>query len=93
MVKIAVTSDNHFDINKQDYQEILAQQSQYINPDYYLITGDLFNDFKKTMAYVSDLQQNVGATKVLFIAGNHDMGRGTSFEALESPVNEHCLHN
>lgn len=44
MVKIAVTSDNHFDINKQDYQEILAQQSQYINeinPDFYLITGDL----------------------------------------------------
>lgn len=96
MVKIAVTSDNHFDINKQDYQEILAQQSQYINeinPDFYLITGDLFNDFKKSMTYVSDLQQNVGSTNVLFIAGNHDMGRGTSFEELESPVNEHYLHN
>ena len=59
MVKIAVTSDNHLDINKQEPAEILAKQTQKIlemNVNYYLIAGDLFNDFKKSMAYVSDLQ-------------------------------------
>ncbi|MFL4499712.1 metallophosphoesterase [Weissella sp. MSCH1] len=97
MVKIAVTSDNHLDINKQEPAEILAKQTQKIlemNVNYYLIAGDLFNDFKKSMAYVSDLQENLGdQTKVLFIAGNHDMGRGTDFAELESPVNDFYLHN
>jgi len=97
MVKIAVSSDNHLDINKQPLPEILMQQAHVINElavDYYLIAGDLFNDFKKSMAYVSELQELVRSqTKVYFIAGNHDMARNVSFEELETPLTSQYLHN
>lgn len=83
MSRIAMTSDNHFDVNRIDSQEMLKQQAEYLvtqQIDYYLIAGDLFNDFQKSMKYVHDLQTELeDATKVLFIAGNHDMLAGVSF--------------
>ncbi|KRL17177.1 hypothetical protein FD12_GL001965 [Lentilactobacillus rapi DSM 19907 = JCM 15042] len=50
MIKIAASSDNHFDINKVDIDQIVEQQAAYLNEnhvDYYLIAGDMFNDFEK----------------------------------------------
>lgn len=97
MSRIAMTSDNHFDVNRIDSQEMLKQQAEYLvtqQIDYYLIAGDLFNDFQKSMKYVHDLQTELeDATKVLFIAGNHDMLAGVSFEELESIQDDIYVHN
>lgn len=86
MVKIVASSDNHFDINKVDIDQIVEQQAAYLNEnhvDYYLIAGDMFNDFEKALAYVRDLKKKVVSTTVLFIAGNHDMIRNVTYEELE----------
>lgn len=97
MVKVAITSDNHFDVNQLDSGELLKQQAMVLvdrQVDYYLIAGDTFNDFQKTLAYVDALQKELGTTtKVFFLAGNHDMAKGVSYEELETPINEHYLHN
>lgn len=97
MTKIIVSSDNHFDVNKQDVSQSLHQQAtalHQLQPDYYLIAGDLFNDFEKSLHYVHDLQNALGQkTKVLFIAGNHDMGRNISFNELETALDPLYLHN
>ncbi|GAK30071.1 possible phosphohydrolase [Weissella oryzae SG25] len=96
-MRIAISSDNHLDINKVDITEVLEQQAQYLltqKIDIYLIAGDLFNDFNKSLAYVRELQTLVGlAMQVRFIAGNHDMGRGIDFEELESSIDPLYLHN
>ncbi|MFL2018903.1 MAG: metallophosphoesterase [Weissella hellenica] len=97
MTKIIVSSDNHFDVNKQDVAQSLHQQAttlHQLQPDYYLIAGDLFNDFEKSLHYVHNLQNALGQqTKVLFIAGNHDMGRNISFNELETDLDPLYLHN
>jgi putative phosphoesterase len=87
MVKIAVSSDNHFDLNKVPLTETISQQTAYLKDqqiDYYLIAGDLFNDFQKSADYVQRLSSQVNSTHVFFIAGNHDMIRGISYEELEN---------
>lgn len=87
MVKIAVSSDNHFDLNKVPLTETISQQAEYLTDqqiDYYLIAGDLFNDFQKSADYVQRLSSQVNSTHVFFIAGNHDMIRGISYEELEN---------
>jgi putative phosphoesterase len=87
MVKIAVSSDNHFDLNKVPLTETISQQTAYLKDqqiDYYLIAGDLFNDFRKSADYVQRLSSQVDSTHVFFIAGNHDMIRGISYEELEN---------
>ena len=90
MTKIIVSSDNHLDVNKQDISQVLVQQAttlHQLQPDYYLIAGDLFNDFEKSLKYIHELQDALSTdTKVLFIAGNHDMGRNISFAELETPL-------
>lgn len=86
MVKIAVSSDNHFDINKVDLTPTIQAQVAYLTDqsvDDYLIAGDLFNDFTKSAAYVKQLSDQLPTTKVYFIAGNHDMIRGVSYDQLE----------
>jgi putative phosphoesterase len=96
MYKIAVSSDNHFDVNKQDPETVLQQQVTFLTAakiDMYLIAGDLFNDFQKTTAFVGALQVAMPNVVVRFIAGNHDMGRGISFAELENNDNPLYLHN
>ena len=86
MVKIAVSSDNHFDINKVDLTPTIQAQAAFLTDqsvDDYLIAGDLFNDFTKSAAYVKQLSDQLPTTKVYFIAGNHDMIRGVSYDQLE----------
>lgn len=96
MVKIAASSDNHLDVNRQDIDEVLAYQAQVLNAggfDYYLIVGDLFNDFCKTIDFVERLQSQLDDTIVYFVAGNHDMGRQVTETELENLVHPNYLHN
>lgn len=96
MVKLAVTSDNHIDINQLDMAEILAGQAAFLienQVDIYLIAGDLFNDFRKGSEFVTQLQSRLPKTVVKFIAGNHDMLKGISYADLERPVSPEYLHN
>lgn len=86
MVKIATSSDNHFDLNKVEIDSTIKEQAKYLKDqqvDYYLIAGDLFNDFQKSLAYVKQLSKAVAPVKVFFIAGNHDMIRNVTYEELE----------
>lgn len=87
MVKIAVTSDNHLDLNKVALAPTIKQQAAYLKShdvDYYLIAGDLFNDFQKSVDYVNQLAEEVSPIHVFFIAGNHDMIKGVSYDELEN---------
>ncbi|MFD0898429.1 metallophosphoesterase [Loigolactobacillus binensis] len=96
MRKVAMTSDNHFDINRVDIAAVVAQQVTYLLTQQvtdYLIAGDLFNDFRETVAYVEQMAQQLQPhCRVFFIAGNHDMVRGTDFSELQSRVNTHYAH-
>jgi len=96
-MKIAVTSDNHFDVNRLDVSETIKAQADYLaneNVEIYLIAGDLFNDFGKSLAYVRRLQAELGSqTLVKFIAGNHDMVQGVTFAELESTIDVSYMHN
>ncbi|MCD2255098.1 metallophosphoesterase [Agrilactobacillus fermenti] len=96
MVKIAMSSDNHIDVNHLDAAETLSQQLAYLLEnqfDYYLIAGDLFNDFQKSLAFVRSMNQQAnGKLKVYFIAGNHDMVNGTDYPTLQTPIDPVYLH-
>lgn len=96
-MKVAMSSDNHFDINRVDADEMLKEQAEYLvsqHVSYYLIAGDLFNDFTRTLAYVQKLASELqGKTIVRFIAGNHDMLKGVTYEELESQISVEYLHN
>lgn len=96
MVKIAVTSDNHFDINQVDVSEMIQLQGTWLmqrGVNIYLIAGDLFNHFDKSLDYVQRLQAFVPDITVRFIAGNHDMVNGVTFDELEQPLDPTYLHN
>lgn len=96
MRKIGMTSDNHFDINRVDVPAVIKRQVDYLSQHHYtdyLIAGDLFNDFTRSVAYVDQLAQRLqGQCRVFFIAGNHDMIRGADFTTLQSSVNAHYVH-
>lgn len=96
IIKIAVSSDNHVDVNRQNPEEVLAFQSQWLQAhgiDYYLFAGDLFNNFQKTADYMSLLQSKTPSTKVFYIAGNHDMLGASSEEQIENFASDQYLHN
>ena len=97
MIRVAFTSDNHFDVNKVEVQPTMRAQADYLlanGVQVYLIAGDLFNDFQRSQQYVVDLQALLGSqTKVYWIAGNHDMVHGISFDELEIGQFAGYLHN
>lgn len=97
VVKVAISSDNHLDVNRVKIEDALVAQARHllaIHADYYLHLGDLFNDFAQTQAYIRQLQQRLGArTRVYFLAGNHDMMNHASFKQLEYLPDAHYLHN
>lgn len=96
MVRVAISSDNHLDINRQDIADVLAHQAQFLSQadvDVYLIVGDLFNDFTKTVQFVEDLQAQLSKVRVYFVAGNHDMGRHVTENELENFQHPNYLHN
>ncbi|KAF1284794.1 metallophosphoesterase [Lactiplantibacillus plantarum] len=97
IVRIAFSSDNHFDVNRVDATAMMRSQATYLlqnGVQIYLIAGDLFNDFQRSQQFVVDLQALLGAqTRVYWIAGNHDMVHGISFDELETGYFDGYLHN
>ncbi|HOO33570.1 MAG TPA: metallophosphoesterase [Thermotogota bacterium] len=74
-MKIAILSDIHFDINysEQDsLEEALIRKLKEDQPEYFIIAGDLSNDYKKSL-YHLDKIQNESGVKLLFVPGNHDL--------------------
>lgn len=95
-IKIAVSSDNHLDVNRQDVDQVLDEQSKWLNDhqvDYYLFAGDLFNNFAKTATFMDRLQARLKETKALYIAGNHDMLGAKSADQIEDFADNQYLHN
>lgn len=93
--KIAISSDNHLDVNRVAPTEVLGYQAQWLPArqiDYYLYAGDLFNDFAKTNRYFEKLQAAIPKTKVYYIAGNHDMLK-TSAATIAQFASPQYLHN
>lgn len=97
MIRVAFTSDNHFDVNKVAVQSTMRAQADYLlanGVQVYLIAGDLFNNFQRSEQFVVDLQAQLGKqTRVYWIAGNHDMVHGVSFDELETGHFDGYLHN
>ncbi|WHS06696.1 metallophosphoesterase [Ligilactobacillus salivarius] len=95
-MKIAISSDNHLDVNRQDPDEIVSLQANYLNEqnvEYYLFAGDMFNDFQKTKDYFEKLNTLITG-KAYFIAGNHDMLKNITFAELENNnISDFYLHN
>lgn len=95
-MKIAVSSDLHLDLNHADVAEIITQQAHYLTHqgiDHYFFVGDAFNDFKQTSAYFAELQSQLSTTKVHYLAGNHDMLKGVTYEQLENLDDDLYFHN
>ncbi|WP_053072632.1 metallophosphoesterase [Lactiplantibacillus herbarum] len=97
IVRLAFSSDNHFDVNRVDAAAMMQAQAAYLlqnGVQWYLIAGDLFNDFQRSQQFVVDLQALLGAqTQVRWIAGNHDMVHGISYDELETSHFDGYLHN
>lgn len=95
-IKIAVSSDNHLDVNKVDINNALRFQASWLNTnhiDYYLYAGDLFNDFAKTKSYFEQLQHLTTNTRLFYIIGNHDMLNHISFSEMEKSSLPLYKHN
>lgn len=96
-VKVAFSSDNHFDLNKLDAQRMMHIQALYLlnnDVDLYILAGDLFNDFNKSLKFARDMQDALeDKVMIRFIAGNHEMGEGITYDELESDVDPLYFHN
>lgn len=95
-IKIAISSDNHLDVNQVNIEQALTFQSNWLKKnkvDYYLFGGDLFNNFTKTERYFNELQELTPDTKIFYILGNHDMLNNISFDEIEHPRSPLYIHN
>lgn len=95
-MKIAVSSDLHLDLNHAKVAEIITQQAHYLTRqeiDHYFFVGDSFNDFAQTSVYFAELQSQLPITKVHYLAGNHDMLKGVTYEQLENLDDDLYFHN
>lgn len=95
MVKIAMISDLHLDINKVNVADVITQQSEWLAANQiqvYLIAGDLFNHFDKSLQFAEALQQATPGTAVRFVAGNHDMVNDISYDELQQSLSPTYLH-
>lgn len=97
MSRIAISSDNHLDVNRLERQRVLNQQAEYLinhKIDVYIMAGDWHNYFEKTLRFAEDLQNIVGPSILIrFLAGNHEMGHGVSFDELEQDLSPLYFHN
>lgn len=96
MVKVALSSDQHLDINQVPVETMISQQAAWLlqqQVGIYLVAGDLFNHFDRSLAFMQQLQAAVPTIQVRFIAGNHDMVNGVTFDELEQPLDSTYLHN
>lgn len=95
-IQIAISSDNHLDVNQVDPQKALQIQADWLNQhhvDYYLYAGDLFNDFEKSQEYFAKLQSLLPHTQLYYIMGNHDMLNHVMFDQIEHPTSPLYIHN
>lgn len=95
MVKVAMISDLHLDVNQQDAETVAQQQAAFLrqqNVGIYLIAGDITNYFAKSVAFVTRLQELLAPALVRFIAGNHDMLHDITYAGLEAPQTPVYLH-
>ncbi|MDD6431741.1 MAG: metallophosphoesterase [Lactobacillaceae bacterium] len=96
MVRIAISSDNHLDVNQADPAAALAMQAQYLQDhgiQYYFYAGDLFNDFDQTRQYMVDLQRRlISRVRVYYIAGNHDLLQHAPYDLTEHLADPGYLH-
>lgn len=96
-MRLAVISDLHLDINKIDRNSALHEMAQYLlnqQVAVYVLAGDTFNQLAETADFVRRLNHLVEpVTKVYYLAGNHEMGDGTSDEALENLADPNYFHN
>lgn len=94
--RIAVTSDNHIDVNRLEVSQVIEAQADYLRRqriDDYVLAGDTFNDFNKTKQFVARLQETVGTKiRIYFIAGNHEMVNGLDYSALQDSITPAYLH-
>lgn len=87
-MNVAFISDLHLDVNRIDPALALglfadAMKDQDIKALFLL--GDTFNALEKTATFVQALDDKVGPDRdVFFLAGNHEMGSGESFEEVEN---------
>ncbi|WP_295746987.1 metallophosphoesterase [uncultured Limosilactobacillus sp.] len=95
-MKIAISSDNHLDVNQVDVNQALNFQGHWLldhQVDSYLFAGDLFNDFQQTRAYFTRLQALLGQqTRVYYIAGNHDLLKHAPYALVEECSDPAYLH-
>lgn len=95
-MKIAVSSDNHLDVNQVPVDTALDLQADWLvrhSIDYYLFTGDLFNDYLKTRDYFTRLQARVPQTHIYYILGNHDLLNHVTAGQAEHATDPRYLHN
>lgn len=93
MTRIGFISDLHLDVNKIADEEALMVLKTAITAkqlDVLVLAGDTYNDFRRTEALVTQLNQEQ-AVKILFLAGNHDMARGSDEVSIEEK-HPHYLH-
>lgn len=95
-MKIAVSSDNHLDVNQVPVDTALDLQADWLarqSIDYYLFAGDLFNDYLKTRDYFTRLQARVPQTHIYYILGNHDLLNHATADQVEHATDPRYLHN
>ncbi|WP_461216025.1 metallophosphoesterase [Lacticaseibacillus sp. GG6-2] len=95
MPKIAVSVDDHFDVNKIAPDEAIQRIGAYLTAQHaaaYVNAGDSFNDFAKTQAFYAQLQQVVGDMPVRFLAGNHDLIKHISYAQAQGAADLRYLH-
>ena len=95
-MKIAVSSDNHLDVNQVPVDTVLDLQADWLarhSIDYYLFAGDLFNDYLKTRDYFTHLQARVPQTHIYYILGNHDLLNHVTADQTEHATDPRYLHN
>ena len=95
-MRLAISSDNHLDVNRVDVQEVLKAQARWLSESgisHYFFLGDLFNDFLRTKEYFAQLQLALPKVGVHYLAGNHDMIKGVKFQEIEQNNDPRYFHN
>lgn len=95
-IRLAISSDNHLDINKVNVSRALDFQTAWLSShqiDYYLYAGDLFNNRVKTDQYFDQFQHRLANTQVRYILGNHDLLNHSPFAQVEHSTSPLYIHN
>ncbi|MBS9338605.1 hypothetical protein G6R29_03020 [Fructobacillus sp. M2-14] len=95
-MRVAFISDLHLDVNRIDPEKALGLFEAEIKRqaiDVLILAGDTFNSLEKTSDFVQTLAVKVGpGPRLFYLAGNHEMGSGESFETIEDFDDPHYLH-